>query len=154
MSKKPLKNLVIHCTDTPLNREVTEEELRRWHCAPPPVGRGWRQVGYSSLVGVTGIIKTLVPNNGDSFVDAEEITNGAAGYNSESYHIAYAGGKGTPPINELQKTVLLTFVKSFIAQQPQVKVCGHYQLDKSKTCPNVNVPAWLRENGVGEQNIL
>ena len=30
--------LVIHCTATPAGREVSAEEIRRWHTAPPNEG--------------------------------------------------------------------------------------------------------------------
>lgn len=40
--------LVIHCTATPAGREVSAEEIRRWHTASPNEGgRGWKQVGYT-----------------------------------------------------------------------------------------------------------
>ena len=51
-----LKLLVIHCTATPAGREVSAEEIRRWHTAPPNEGgRGWKQVGYTDLVHLDGV---------------------------------------------------------------------------------------------------
>lgn len=88
-----LKQLVIHCTATPEGREVSADEIRRWHCAPlSEGGRGWRQVGYTDLIHLDGTVERLVDNNEDDVVDPWEITNGAAGHNSVSRHIVYAGG--------------------------------------------------------------
>lgn len=87
-----LQYLVIHCTATPEGREVSAADIRRWHTSPAPAGRGWKQVGYTDLFHLDGRVERLVANNEDANVDPWEITNGAAGYNSISRHIVYAGG--------------------------------------------------------------
>lgn len=88
-----LKLLVIHCTATPAGREVSVEEIRRWHTAPPNEGgRGWKQVGYTDMVHLDGTVERLVANNEDDVVDPWEITNGAKGYNRTARHIVYVGG--------------------------------------------------------------
>lgn len=88
-----LKLLVIHCTATPAGREVSAEEIRRWHTAPPNEGgRGWKQVGYTDMVHLDGTVERLVANNEDDVVDPWEITNGAKGYNRTARHIVYVGG--------------------------------------------------------------
>lgn len=92
MGKQKLKYLVIHCTATPEGRDVSAADIRRMHTSPKPQGRGWRQVGYTDLFRLDGTRERLVENNEDAFVDPWEITNGAAGYNSVSRHIVYAGG--------------------------------------------------------------
>ena len=76
-ARKPLKRLVIHCTATPLGREVTAEEIRHWHTDPVSKGgRGWRQVGYTDLIHLDGRVERLVDNNEDAMVDPWEVTNG------------------------------------------------------------------------------
>ncbi len=74
-----LKYLVLHCTATPCGREVTADEIRRWHTSAPPVGRGWKQVGYTDMIHLDGRVERLVDNNEDAQVDSWEITNGAKG---------------------------------------------------------------------------
>ena len=151
--KRPMKYLVIHCTDTPPGREVTAADLRRWHTAPPPAGRGWRQVGYTDLIHLDGRVERLVENNGDDYVDPWEITNGAAGFNAVSLHIVYAGGRGvggapadtrTPE----QRRALEDYVKDFHARHPEVKIVGHRDLNPRKACPSFSVAAWLKEIGM------
>nr|DAJ37814.1 MAG TPA: endodeoxyribonuclease I [Caudoviricetes sp.] len=105
---KRLKYLVIHCTATRAGREVSAADIRRWHTSPPPDGRGWKQVGYTDLVHLDGRIERLVRNNEDEWVDDWEVTNGAAGYNSVSRHIVYAGGcaaDGKTPAHRRRKTL-------------------------------------------------
>lgn len=90
-----LKYLVIHCTATPEGREVSSDEIRRWHTAPVSKGgRGWKQVGYTDLFHLNGGVERLVENNEDAHVDPWEVTNGAAGYNSVSRHIVYGRWSG------------------------------------------------------------
>ena len=115
-----LKYLVIHCTDTPAGREVSAAEIRRWHTAPVSKGgRGWKQVGYTDLFHLDGKVERLVNNNEDMNVDPWEVTNGAAGFNSVSRHIVYAGGvdaktkKAADTRTEAQKTTCWNFTAAF-----------------------------------------
>lgn len=147
-----LQYLVIHCTDTPEGREVSAADIRRWHTSPAPAGRGWKQVGYTDLFHLDGRVERLVANNEDANVDPWEITNGAAGYNSISRHIVYAGGcdasmnpKDTRTAE--QKEALKKYVLDFHTRHPSVKIVGHNQL-AAKACPSFNVAAWLLEIGI------
>lgn len=148
-----MQYLVIHCTATPEGREVSAAEIRRWHTAPPPVGRGWKQVGYTDMVHLDGRIERLADNNEDANVDPWEVTNGAAGYNSVSRHIVYVGGcdnhlapKDTR--TEAQREALKRYVEDFHAWFPQVKIVGHHELNPGKACPSFDVPTWLRSIGI------
>jgi hypothetical protein len=153
-----LKYLVIHCTATPAGREVSADDIRRWHLSPAPAGRGWKQVGYSNLFTLSGLNVVLVGDNGDNWVDANEITNGVAGINGCSRHIVYAGGTDlqghpTDTRTERQKATMAEFVRGFVAKHPAVLVAGHYQF-ANKACPSFDVPKWLRSIGVAEKNIF
>lgn len=147
-----LQYLVIHCTATPEGREVSAADIRRWHISPAPAGRGWKQVGYTDLFHLDGRVERLVANNEDANVDPWEITNGAAGYNSISRHIVYAGGcdasmnpKDTRTAE--QKEALKKYVLDFHTRHPSVKIVGHNQL-AAKACPSFDVAAWLLEIGI------
>lgn len=143
-----LDRLVIHCTATPGGREVTAAEIRKWHCAPPPTGRGWRQVGYTDLIHLDGSIERLVPADEDTFISPKEATNGAVGWNSTSRHVAYAGGvaaDGRTPKDTrtpAQKASLERYVRDFLQAHPDCDVVGHNQL-APKACPSFDVPEWL-----------
>jgi hypothetical protein len=147
-----LQYLVIHCTATPEGREVSAADIRRWHTSPAPAGRGWKQVGYTDLFHLDGRVERLVANNEDTNVDPWEITNGAAGYNSISRHIVYAGGcdAGMKPKDTrtaAQKEALRKYVLDFHTRHPSVKIVGHNQL-AAKACPSFDVAAWLLEIGI------
>lgn len=147
-----LQYLVIHCTATPEGREVSADNIRRWHTAPAPQGRGWKQVGYTDLFHLDGSVERLVDNNEDAQVDPWEITNGAAGYNGISRHIVYAGGcdAGMHPKDTrtaAQRQAMKTYVLNFHARHPDVAIVGHNQL-AAKACPSFDVPQWLKTIGI------
>jgi len=173
--KRELKYLVIHCTATCEGREVTADEIRAWHTAPEPKGRGWKQVGYTDLFHLDGTVERLVDNNEDAWVDPWEITNGAAGYNSVSRHIVYAGGYAgkveTDPKTgrkkyvistdskgrkitkdtrtDAQKKAMADYVRDFHKRYPNVRIVGHRDFPNvAKACPSFDVASWLKEIGV------
>ena len=150
-----MKYLVIHCTATPEGREVTAADIRHWHCDPPSKGgRGWKQVGYTDLFHLDGSWERLVDNNEDANVDPWEVTNGAAGHNSVSRHIVYAGGVGTvdgkPKDTRTweQKAALAAYVTDFHHRFPQVRIVGHNELNPRKACPSFDVQKWLQSIGI------
>ena len=149
MAKK-LKYLVIHCTATPEGREVSAADIKRWHTSAPPVGRGWKQVGYTDMIHLDGRVERLVANNEDSNVDPWEITNGATGYNSISRHIVYVGGceahtqKPKDTRTAAQREALKRYVLEFHRKHPTVKIVGHNELS-AKACPSFDVQQWLKE---------
>jgi hypothetical protein len=151
-----LKYLVIHCTATPEGRDVSSDEIRRWHTSPVSQGgRGWKQVGYTDLFHLNGSVERLVANNEDDLVDNWEITNGAKGYNSISRHIVYAGGCATDgktakdTRTSQQKAALEKYVKEFHAAHPKVKIIGHNEV-AAKACPSFDVQAWLKSIGINQ----
>ncbi len=150
-----LKYLVIHCTATPEGREVSAADIRRWHTSPVSAGgRGWKQVGYTDLVHLDGTVERLVDNNEDAWVDDWEITNGAAGYNSVSRHVVYAGGcdrsmKPKDTRTAAQRTALERYVKDFHRRFPDVRIVGHNEL-AAKACPGFDVQAWLESIGINQ----
>lgn len=151
-----LKRLVLHCTATAEGREVTSEEIRAWHTNPVcRGGRGWKQVGYTDLIHLDGRIERLVDNNEDANVDPWEVTNGAAGYNSTSRHVVYAGGCGkdgkTPKDTRTnaQLKAMEAYVKDFHERFPQVRIVGHNEL-AAKACPSFDVQKWLEQVGINQ----
>lgn len=153
-----MKYLVIHCTSTPAGREVTAADIKRWHTSAPPVGRGWKQVGYTDLFHLDGSIERLVDNNEDANVDPWEITNGVAGYNSTSRHIVYAGGvdadnkkRAKDTRTPAQREAMKRYVLEFHRKHPTVKIVGHNEL-AAKACPSFDVPQWLESIGIKQQN--
>lgn len=150
-----MKYLVIHCTATPEGREVTAADIRHWHTDPVSKGgRGWKQVGYTDLIHLDGKVERLVGNNEDAEVDPWEITNGAAGYNSVSRHVVYAGGvakdgkTAKDTRTQAQLKAMTEYVRDFHARFPQIRIVGHHELNPHKACPSFDVQAWLRSIGI------
>lgn len=151
-----MKYLVLHCTATPEGREVNSKEIRHWHTDPVKKGgRGWKQVGYTDLFHLDGTVERLVKNNEDAEVDPWEVTNGAAGYNSVSRHVVYAGGlakdgktaKDTRTAAQLK--AMTDYVRNFNERFPQIKIVGHRDLPGvTKACPSFDVKAWLESIGI------
>lgn len=149
-----LKYLVIHCTATPEGREVTSDEIRIWHTSPTPLGRGWKQVGYTDMFHLDGRKERLVNNNEDANVDPWEITNGVKGYNSISRHIVYVGGndktgKAKDTRTDAQKKAMADYVKDFHSRFPDVRIVGHRDFPGvAKECPSFDVFQWLDSIGI------
>ncbi len=150
-----LKYLVLHCTATPEGRDVTPDDIRRWHTSPVSAnGRGWKQVGYTDLIRLDGTVVRLVNNNEDANVDPREVTNGAKGYNSISRHIVYAGGcdKSNNPKDTrtaAQEKALVAYVKDFHRRFPNVRIIGHNEI-AAKACPSFDVQKWLKSIGINQ----
>lgn len=150
-----LKYLVIHCTATPEGRDVTSDDIRRWHCSPVSAGgRGWKQVGYTDLIRLDGRVERLVNNNEDANVDPWEVTNGAKGYNSISRHIVYAGGcdKSNKPKDTrtaAQEKALRAYVLDFHRLFPNIRIIGHNEI-AAKACPSFDVQKWLKSIGINQ----
>lgn len=150
-----LKYLIIHCTATPEGRDVSADDIRRWHTDPVDKGgRGWCQVGYTDLIHIDGQVERLVQNNEDSEVDPWEVTNGAKGYNSVSRHIVYAGGvdhSGKPKDTRTpaQRKALEAYVTHFHDQHPDVRIIGHNEI-AAKACPSFDVQEWLKNIGINQ----
>jgi len=148
-----LKYLIIHCTATRDGREVSSDEIRRWHTSPVSEGgRGWRQVGYTDMIHLDGKIERLVGNNEDATVDPWEITNGVQGVNSVSRHIVYVGGldsSGNPSDTRTpaQMEAMRSYVTDFRARFPGVTIHGHNEFAR-KACPSFDVQRWLETIGL------
>jgi N-acetylmuramoyl-L-alanine amidase len=152
-----LKFLVIHCSATPYDMRVTPNDIRSWHLSPPPVGRGWSQIGYSDMILLDGSLVNLVPYNEDQNIDRWEITNGVAGINSQSRHIVYVGGtdkrlKALDTRTDAQEETMRIYVLKTIALHPDILVAGHNQFSK-KDCPSFDVPKWCASVGIPFKNV-
>lgn len=75
---RKIRRIVLHCTSG-WGNQTTESIKSYWRNS-----LGWKQVGYHRLIGIDGTIEKLAP--------LSAITNGVAGYNSDSVHICYKGG--------------------------------------------------------------
>lgn len=128
---------------------------------PPPNGRGWSRPGYSDLVLLDGTRHTFVKHDGDLWIDANEITNGASGINSVSRHVCYIGGldknakNPKDTLTDSQNAMLSSIIAEVLSYAPDVLIAGHNQFS-NKACPSFWVPDYLRSKckvKIPEKNI-
>lgn len=158
MSNLPVNRIVIHCSGTPPDwmadqpLEAQIAEIRRWHSSPKPVGRGWRREGYHWFVGRLGATLPGRPEN--------EQGAHVRGMNRNSLGICLIGGKYpdgrwagardafsthfTPEQNEALRE-LVSDIKARHERWdgPVVKVSGHNDHDRGKSCPGFGVAEWM-----------
>jgi N-acetylmuramoyl-L-alanine amidase len=125
MSRK-IDYIVIHCTATPKNTTV-ESIKNHWKNFLK-----WKSVGYHFLIEANGTIHQL-----------DLPTNGVKGYNSNSIHISYIGGKDFDDRTEAQKGSILTAINRSLqyCKESGIKpiIQGHRDFPNvAKSCPQFN----------------
>ena len=143
----------------PQNEYIPNTQITPYASAKAGGGRGWQQVGYTDLIMLNGDVVRLAYNNNDEWVDSNEITNGATGFNSNSRHVVYAGGmdkitkKAKDTRTPAQKDTMKDYVlNNMLKIAPNVIICGHRDVS-AKPCPSFVVQDFLKEIGVPEKNI-
>lgn len=132
---RKINEIIIHCTATMSGREVSVDELRKWHKA-----RGWRDVGYHYIVHLDGSVSLGRP--------AIEIGAHCSGHNKESIGVVYVGGldkggKACDTRTAEQKKALRVLVRQIEREQAKVgnmitKISGHNEY-ANKACPCFDV---------------
>lgn len=146
---RQIERLVIHCSDS----EFGDADLiRRWHKA-----RGWRDIGYNAVIlnGRRALRSNDPKSDGqievgrgldfDCVISPEEVGAHTLGYNYNSIGVCLIGKS---IFTNKQMDSLLTVVKLWRAIVPGIIVCGHRDLDVTKTCPNFDVGEWLAANNL------
>lgn len=128
-----LDRIIIHCSATPEGRNVTVDDIRRWHTQPVSKGgRGWKDIGYHYVIHLDGSVHAGRP----------EGTVGAhcKGQNARSIGICYVGGlaaDGKTPKDtrtEAQKRSLRELVGRLRKKYGNLAVYGHRDF-AAKDCP-------------------
>lgn len=127
------KQIIIHCSATKENRNVTVEQINSMHLA-----RGFKKIGYHYYITKDGII-----HKGRS---ESEIGAHCLGYNDHSIGICYEGGldKDAKPKDtrtDAQKKSIIELIKDIVSRYRIDKILGHRD-----TSPDLN------HNGTIESN--
>lgn len=122
--------IVVHCSDTPNGRHHDANDIRLWHMR----GNGWDDIGYHYVIQISGEVER--GRNHD--------TPGAhvRGYNDRSLGICLIG---RDEFTEAQMRSLEAIVIMLKSQWSNADIVGHTDLDKAKTCPNLNVLEWWND---------
>lgn len=125
---RTINRIIIHCSASD-NPNETIEDIRRFHTAPPPMGRGWRDVGYHFFIRKDGTVEPGRP--------VEKIGAHCFGANGDSIGICLSGLKSftEPQFNALRLTLAACQTR-----WPRATLHPHNEIDlKGKTCPNFDI---------------
>lgn len=141
---KKISKIIIHCSDSPDTVDIGVREIRLWHTMQPPAGRGWADIGYHAVVRRSGVVEMGRYEDGDSILEGKEIGAHVSGENSDSLSICWVGKK---KITYDQRRALLGHVLYWMKLHniPAERVFGHYEFDKKKTCPNINMDYFRKD---------
>jgi len=142
---RKIDKIIIHCSATPEGRDVTVEEIRKWHVE----GNGWSDIGYHIVIERDGSVQMGRPLH----------IEGAhtRGQNKNSIGICYIGGVGKKQVKGKwvskdtrtteQKEALLDMLSYFKNLNPKAKIYGHRDF-ANKDCPSFDAKeeyAWISE---------
>jgi len=127
---RAIDKIIIHCSATPENRDVSVETIRDWHTS-----RGWSDIGYHYIIGLNGDIQEgrLLERQGAH----------VRGYNKGSIGICYIGGvdanlKAKDTRTEAQISSLNYFLCDLMEKYKGATLHGHNEFS-SKDCPSFDV---------------
>lgn len=135
-SKRTIREIIVHCTDTPEGRDYTVEQIRADHKR-----QGWSDIGYHYVIYRNGHIE----NGRDVDLIGAHCQKG--GHNTYSIGIAYVGGCENKPGVEYkdqrrkdtrtlaQKAALMKLLMDLRKLYPAAKIYGHHDFDPGKQCP-------------------
>lgn len=133
---RTINKIIIHCSATAEGKDYTVQQIRQWHTAPQPKGRGWRDIGYHYIIYRDGSIHAGRP--------VEQAGAHTLGHNAHSIGICYIGGcaaDGKTPKDTrtpAQKAALVRLVAELRGKYPAATVHGHNEF-ANKACPSFNV---------------
>ena len=126
MKASVIKNIVIHCSDSPQGRGDNAEVIHRWH-----LENGWSGIGYHKVILEDGSIENGRP--------LYWVGSHARGHNKSSIGICLIGdGEYTGH----QYASLRGLIFNMLDRFPTAEVVGHCDLDSGKTCPKFDVKKW------------
>jgi len=123
-----VKEIIIHCSATREEQQVSVDTIRDWHLA-----KGWNDIGYHFYIDLDGTI-----NKGR---DIDKIGAHCKGHNRNSIGICYCGGvesDGKTPKDtrtEVQKESLLHVLKTLKAMYQDAIIYSHNEF-ANKACPS------------------
>jgi len=128
--------IAIHCSDSPHGRGDNAETIHKWH-----LEKGWSGIGYHYVIDEFGNLERGRPH----YWTGAHVKN----HNRNSLGICLIGKNEFTPE---QFNMLAELLRELTSKYPNAKIKGHYQLDtQGKTCPNFDVPEYLRSRGFGER---
>lgn len=130
---RKIKEIIIHCSATPEGREVTVEDIDKWHRE-----RGFKGIGYHYVIYLDGSIHK---GRDESVVGAH-----CSMHNAKSIGICYIGGcervgkklKPKDTRTPEQKAALKELLHELAVRYPDATLHGHCEF-ANKACPCFDV---------------
>ena len=129
--KDSIKYLIVHCSDTPDEKEFDASYIHEMH-----LSFGWDGIGYHKIILKSGQIENGRP---EFWVGAH-----VKGLNEQSLGVCLIGKKlFTNKQFQSLKKVLLDWKHKY----PKAYIVGHRDsTNTKKTCPNFDVELWCKKN--------
>ena len=126
---RELTEIIVHCTATPEGREVTKDDLHRWHVKD----RGWSDIGYHFLIQLDGTVVPCRPMERDG-AHVKNRNKGTVG-------VSYAGGvdsagKAKDTRTAAQKAALTKLLIELLEEYPSIKHISGHRDYAAKACPS------------------
>jgi N-acetylmuramoyl-L-alanine amidase len=145
---RQINRIVIHCTAT--SQKATVKAIQNYW----KNNLGWKSPGYHYIIEPNGNVVQIA--------SLDKVTNGVKGFNRDSVHISYIGGKEKDDRTGAQNAAILDLICDLINTLGDVKIVGHRDLSPDrnkdgiidpsewlKKCPQFNVKSWLEVHGLG-----
>lgn len=127
---RKIKEIIVHCSDTPRNMDIGASEIRAWHKQ-----KGWSDIGYHFVVRLDGTIEPGRPLN--------KVGAHCYGHNMNSIGVCYVGGRledGTcgDSRTAAQKLSLFLCLSKLKRSFPGAQILPHSKF-ANKKCPCFDV---------------
>ncbi len=127
--RENIKFLVVHCSDTDNDKELSALDIHKMH-----LGFGWDGVGYHKIICRSGKIENGRP---EFWIGAH-----VKGFNECSLGVCLIG---RDKFNKKQLNSLSKILRDWKTKYPKSEIIGHRDTGKTnKTCPNFDVKSWSK----------
>jgi len=128
-----IKLLVVHCSDSENNKNITAIDIHKMH-----LNFGWDGIGYHKVILRSGKVENGRP---EYWLGAH-----VKGKNDISLGVCLIG---RDKFTKKQFTSLEAILKNWKHLYPQAKIVGHYNTGNTqKTCPNFDVITWSKNKNI------
>ena len=124
---RDIDKLIVHCSATPNDCDVTVDEIREWHKA-----RGWSDIGYHYVIYRGGIIAAGRP--------VRKTGAHCRGHNGNSIGVCLIGDDS---FTDEQFKALQNLYELLKNIYDGIEVFGHRDFTDQKTCPNFEVKDYI-----------
>lgn len=132
---RKINKIIIHCSESDNPEHDDIEVIRKWHTSPSPYdpSKPWSDVGYHYFIQKDG---TIQKGRDEDIVGAH-----CFGENQNSIGICL---HGIDLFSEMQFRHLNNLICDISGRHGIKEIGGHYQYDDRKTCPNFDIPEFLK----------